>query len=151
MNSDMPILEVTGGEPLAQENAPMLISALCGISGRKVLVETNGSLDISAIHESAVTIMDVKCPSSGEHARFDEGNLERLKKHDEVKFVIADRNDYEWAVRFAQDAGLLKGSRVILFGAVHKELDPAALGGWIIQDRLPVRLQMQMHKILNVK
>jgi 7-carboxy-7-deazaguanine synthase len=139
-------LELTGGEPLAQPAAFPFVTRLLD-EGWQVLVETSGHIPIAALDRRAVTIMDVKCPGSGELDKMHWQNLESLKPGDEVKFVIADRNDYEWARERVHDARLAHRCTV-LFSPVHGELDPGALGRWILDDAMPVRLQVQLHKYL---
>lgn len=147
--SGMPLIEVTGGEPLIQEGTKDLLKGLAAIKGARILVETNGSQDISAIPEKVYAIMDVKCPSSGQSQWFDEGNINRLRPHDEVKFVIAEWDDYEWARDFVRSRKLQEKCHAVLFSTVHGVLETAALAEWIIEDALDVRLQLQLHKILG--
>jgi 7-carboxy-7-deazaguanine synthase len=147
----VPIVEVTGGEPLLQPAFPELAAALRDRSGKRVLVETNGSLDISRVPDGVVTIMDVKCPGSGESEAMDPGNVERLRPEDEVKFVLADRSDYDWATQFVERHGLAERCAAILFGPVHGVLDAGTLSQWILEDGPPVRLQLQLHRLLGRK
>jgi 7-carboxy-7-deazaguanine synthase len=115
--------------------------------GYQVLVETNGSLDISVIPDGAVRIMDIKCPSSGEHHRVFWENIWHLRHEDEVKFVVSDRLDYEWARGIVQER--FGHSKIkILFSTVFGELPPRNLVEWILEDRLPVRFQLQIHKYI---
>ena len=140
------LVEVTGGEPLAQAEAIPLLARLLE-EGYEVLLETGGSLPIEAVPAGVRRIVDVKCPRSGESGRNRWENLDRLRSGDELKFVIADREDYEWARASVRERDLAE--RVpVLFSAVHGRLDPGALAGWVLEDRLPVRVQLQMHKIL---
>jgi 7-carboxy-7-deazaguanine synthase len=140
------LVEVTGGEPLLQEGTPHLVTALME-RGYQVLVETNGSLDISVIPDGAVRIMDIKCPSSGEHHRVFWENIWHLRHEDEVKFVVSDRLDYEWARGIVQER--FGHSKIkILFSTVFGELPPRNLVEWILEDRLPVRFQLQIHKYI---
>jgi len=136
-------IEFTGGEPLLQPAAVALINALAG-QGRNVLVETNGSLDISVLAPEAAAIVDMKGPSSGEAQRMDLDNLTRLRARDEVKFVIAHRGDYAHMLdllpRIDPRRNTVNASP--LFG----ELAPAELAEWLLEDRLPVRLNLQQHK-----
>lgn len=141
-----PLVELTGGEPLLQENTPVLIKELLNES-YNVLVETNGSLDISRIDDRCIRIVDVKCPSSGECEKNDWNNLERLNFRDQVKFVIGDRRDYEFAKTTVQKISRIPGGN-ILFSTVAGKLKPAELAGWILEDRLGVRLHLQLHKII---
>jgi 7-carboxy-7-deazaguanine synthase len=137
---------VTGGEPLAQPAAFALVSRLLD-EGWEVLVETSGHIAIDALDRRAVTILDVKAPGSGETHRMEWRNLDLLARGDEVKFVLADRADYEWARTVVGDRSLA-GKCVVLFSPVHGVLDPGALGRWILDDGLDVRLQVQLHKYL---
>jgi 7-carboxy-7-deazaguanine synthase len=140
------LVEVTGGEPLMQEGALELIDRLV-YEGMKVLVETNGSMDIRWAHKSAVIIMDIKTPSSGVSDKMRFSNIECLKPFDEVKFVIADRADYEWSKKTA-DKYFLTGRCEALFSPVNGVLAPDVLAGWIIADGLDVRLNVQLHKYI---
>jgi 7-carboxy-7-deazaguanine synthase len=138
------LVEITGGEPLLQEDTPKLAAALLDM-GITTLVETNGSLDVSVLPSGAARIMDIKCPSSGQTDAMRWDNLWKLDENDEVKFVIADRHDYEWArgiigERFA----LLKTG--VLMSTVFGELPPWRLVDWMLEDKLPARFQIQMHK-----
>jgi 7-carboxy-7-deazaguanine synthase len=137
---------LTGGEPLAQAAAFPFITRLAD-EGWQVLVETSGHVDISALDPRATAILDVKCPGSGESHRMEWKNLEILKPEDEVKFVIADRRDYDWAKALVAERGLV-GRVAVLFSPVHGALDPGTLGRWILDDGLAVRLQVQLHKYL---
>jgi len=140
------LVEITGGEPLAQAGVPLLAAELLQ-RGKTVLVETSGAIDISVLPAGAITILDMKCPGSGEMQANDYTNLDRLGARDEVKFVIADRADYEWARELVRQHGL--DTRVpVLFSPVWDELPPARLAEWIQRDSLPVRLQLQLHKLL---
>lgn len=143
---DVPLVEITGGEPLAQPGVPALAAALLA-RGKMVLVETSGACDISVLPEGVRRIMDLKCPGSGECERNDMDNLARLRAGDEVKFVIADRDDYDWAVRQLREHRLAERVPVLL-SPVWESLPPAELAAWVLEDRLPVRLQLQLHKIL---
>lgn len=140
------LVEITGGEPLLQRGVFKLIERLLD-NGFKVLIETNGTISIKDVDERAVIIMDVKTPASGMSGKMDMLNLESLKPHDEVKFVIAGREDYEWSKDFIMDNGLLDKCK-ILFSPVYGVLPPENLAGWIIDDKLPVRLNLQMHKYI---
>jgi 7-carboxy-7-deazaguanine synthase len=141
-----PLVEVTGGEPLLQRHTPMLVRALLD-RGHEVLVETGGHLDIGGLDPRARVILDLKCPGSGEAAKNRWENLDRLEAKDAIKFVIADRGDYDWASETLRRL-TLAGRAPVFFAPVHGELDPARLAGWILEDRLPVRLQLQIHKLL---
>jgi 7-carboxy-7-deazaguanine synthase len=139
------LLTLTGGEPLAQPDAFALVTRLCD-RGFEVLVETSGHVPIADLDPRAVAILDVKAPGSGESARMHAENLDRLRPHDEVKLVLADRADYEWARGLARDPRLKDAT--VLFSPVHGRLDPGQLGRWILDDGLAVRLQIQLHKTL---
>ncbi len=143
-----PLVEITGGEPLLQQQTPDLALALLQ-SGHTVLVETNGSLDIERLDRRCIIIMDIKCPGSGQEQMNDYANLERLRSHDQLKFVMGDRKDYVFARNLLAEnqVGVAPGN--IIFSPVHGRLNPAILAAWIQQDQLfNVRLQMQLHKIL---
>lgn len=137
---------VTGGEPLAQKNCPALLAALCD-AGYSVSLETSGALDISAVDPRVSRIVDIKPPESGEEARNRWENIAHLTPHDEIKFVLANRADYEWAREVIRSQGLAQVCPV-LFSPVQAELPPAQLAEWILADRLPVRMQVQLHKLL---
>ncbi len=143
-----PLIEITGGEPLLQAETPALVARLLD-RGHRVLVETNGSMDINGIDPAAVRIVDVKCPSSGEASRNDLRNLEKLAPEDELKAVIAGREDYEYAKGMV---GLLphgwKSKGKIHFSPVAGRLAPQRLASWILDDHLPVRLHLQLHKLI---
>lgn len=139
-----PLVEVTGGEPLHQENALPLIEALCS-QGYEVLIETSGAIDITPVDRRAHVILDVKCPGSGMTERMRWSNLDRVAAKDEVKFVIKDRADYEWA-RSILKRYALEQRCTVLFGPVFGELEPRLLAEWVLADRLPVRFQLQLHK-----
>jgi 7-carboxy-7-deazaguanine synthase len=140
------LVELTGGEPLAQPDAFPFVSRLLD-EGWQVLVETSGHVSLEALDRRAVAIMDVKCPGSGEEHRTNWRNVENLKPADEAKFVIADRRDYEWARAVVAERRLAERCAV-LFSPVHGELSAGELGRWILDDALPVRLQVQLHKYL---
>lgn len=138
-----PIVEITGGEPLLQEEAAELASALLE-RGYRVLIETNGSVCLSGLDSRVVKIVDVKGPSSGHAGSFLLENLEHITQEDEVKFVIADRGDYDAAVRFMEE--FLRGrTEKVLFAPVRPQLSPRELSEWILKDALKVRLQLQLH------
>lgn len=139
------LVELTGGEPLAQPETPLLAQRLVE-HGYQVLVETNGALPLDVLDKRVTAIMDVKTPSSGMHARTDWNNLERLRPQDELKFVLADREDFEYAARTVRR--ILPQDRHIHFQPVFGRLDPAELAAWILNERLPVRLGLQLHKII---
>lgn len=137
---------VTGGEPLAQKASLELLSRLCD-AGYEVSLETSGALDISTVDDRVSRVMDIKTPCSGEAARNRYENIEHLTPFDQVKLVIADRDDYEWAVSIVKKYQLNERCTV-LFSPAAGSLEPKQLANWIIEDRLPVRFQMQLHKIL---
>jgi 7-carboxy-7-deazaguanine synthase len=140
------LVEVTGGEPLAQRQTTPLIQALME-QGHTVLVETSGSIDIRAVPEGAHVIMDLKPPDSGEVEANDMANLDRLRPGDEVKFVLASREDYEWSREVVTEHRLTE--RVpVLFSTAFGLLDPAKVSAWLCEDKLGVRLQLQMHKYI---
>jgi 7-carboxy-7-deazaguanine synthase len=140
------LVEVTGGEPLAQQASLELIRRLCDL-GLTVLLETSGAFDIWPVDPRARVIMDIKCPGSGMHARLHRPNLERLKAGDEVKFVLAGRVDYEYAREMTLAHGLARRCQVLL-STVHGLLEPAQAVEWMLADRLPARFQLQLHKYI---
>jgi 7-carboxy-7-deazaguanine synthase len=140
-----PLVEVTGGEPLLQEDVYPLMDRLLE-SGRTVLLETGGQVDVSRVPGDVIKVMDVKCPASGESAKNDWGNIDRLGSRDQVKFVIQDREDYEFARDTVRRHALERRCAAVLFSPVHGVLNPKDLSEWILEDRLPVRLQLQIHK-----
>ena len=140
-----PLVEVTGGEPLNQQETPVLIHRLLK-KGFEILMETNGTQDISQVDDRCVKIVDIKCPSSGENEKNDLGNLTRLSDKDEIKFVIGSREDYEYAKKI-RNLNPLKVN-AIHFSPVFGKMDPRILAKWILEDRLDVRLHLQIHKII---
>jgi 7-carboxy-7-deazaguanine synthase len=138
---------VTGGEPLAQKNCLPLLTALCDM-GFEVSLETGGAMSVAGVDERVSKVLDLKTPASGEMARNDYSNIPLLTPRDQVKFVICDRADYDWA-RFQLDQYQLP-SRVsdVLFSPSHGQLSGRELAEWILADKLPVRLQLQLHKLL---
>jgi len=140
------LVEITGGEPLLQPEAPELAQRLLD-SGKQVLVETNGSLDISALSFGVSRIVDVKCPGSGESQRMHWPNLAQLNFNDNVKFVVSDKADFDWAVEIVHRFDLTAKTHVLIspsFGVIA----PATLAAWILQAHLPLRMQMQLHKLI---
>jgi len=137
---------VTGGEPLAQAGCLPLLSALCD-AGCDVSLETSGALDIGGVDPRVSRIVDLKAPGSGELARNHWPNVELLKAHDELKFVLADRADYDWACTQIREHRLDQRCP-LLMSPVAGSLDPATLAGWMIADRVPARFQLQLHKQL---
>jgi 7-carboxy-7-deazaguanine synthase len=142
------LVEITGGEPLIQDETPDLIKALLD-DGYIVLIETNGSRDISMIDRRCIKIMDIKCPSSNEEIHNDFENLKRLNQGDELKFVIADRRDYDYAIKILD---LIHPDKI---GSIHVNMspcfgriEPRVLSEWILKDKLRVRLNMQLHKYI---
>ena len=140
------LVEITGGEPLAQSDAVPLITTLCE-QGYDVLIETSGAIDTAAVDTRAHVILDVKCPGSGMSDRMHWPNLDRLSMKDEAKFVLADRADYEWA-RQVLERHELAARCIVLMSPVFGSLDPRQLAEWVLADRLPVRLQLQLHKLI---
>lgn len=140
------LVELTGGEPLLQADAFTLVARLLD-RGRTVLVETNGTVDIRPLDRRAVVVMDIKCPGSGECGSLLPGNIELLKGGDQVKFVISSRDDFDWAGEFIEKYPSLNGLH-LLFSPVRGECEPGALAAWILGARLPVRLQLQLHKYI---
>jgi len=137
---------VTGGEPLAQKNCHVLLKALCD-AGYSVSLETGGALDISPVDARVAVILDIKTPGSGEEKNNVWANLTHLKSTDEVKFVLCDRADYDWAKQLLQTHQLAEQCPV-LFSPVYSQVNPVDLAAWVLADQLPVRMQVQLHKIL---
>ena len=142
-----PLVEITGGEPLLQEDVYPLMSRLVA-HGRTVMLETGGHRPIARVPPEVVKIVDVKCPGSGEAARNDWSNLDRLAAHDEVKFVIRDRRDYDYARDVVARHDLSRRAAAVLFSPVHGVLDPKTLSEWMLADGVPARLQLQLHKYI---
>jgi 7-carboxy-7-deazaguanine synthase len=140
------LVEITGGEPLLQKATHTLIRRLLD-NGKKVLVETGGHLDVSQVDKRARLIHDIKCPDSGMSEKNRWDNLSTLGPKDEIKFVLASRRDYEWAKEVIRKYDLT-GSHVVLFSPVWEKLSPQDLAEWTLRDGLPVRVQLQLHKIL---
>lgn len=137
---------VTGGEPLAQKNSLELLTALCD-DGYDVSLETGGALDISSVDVRVARILDIKTPGSGEVDKNLWSNLAALSVRDEIKFVLCDEADYQWAVQVLREYKLAEKCGV-LFSSATGQLSPTTLGEWILRDHLPVRLQVQLHKLL---
>ena len=137
---------VTGGEPLAQKSCFSLLKALCDL-GVEVSLETSGAINIVDVDPRVVCVMDLKTPDSGEESKNRYENISLLKQTDQLKFVICDRNDYDWACNKIDEFDLGEQCEV-LFSPVHGELQPADIADWIIEDKLAVRLQVQLHKYL---
>jgi len=144
---ECPLVEVTGGEPLLQEAVYPLMESLVEM-GKTVLLETVGHRSTSRVPVDVVTILDVKCPGSGESHRNCWENLAKLRAHDEVKFVVKDRADYEYARNVIDERALPGRVAAIHFSPVHGVLDPKTLSEWVLSDRLPVRVQLQLHKYI---
>lgn len=137
---------VTGGEPLAQKKCLVLLKQLCD-AGYEVSLETGGAIDTMGVDERVAVILDVKTPGSGEVEKNVWSNLSRLKPNDEVKFVLCNRADYDWAKQILFEQGIHQKSKV-LFSPIYQDVNPTDLAEWILQDKLPVRMQIQLHKIL---
>jgi 7-carboxy-7-deazaguanine synthase len=137
---------VTGGEPLAQKRCLILLKKLCD-AGYEVSLETSGALDVAAVDPRVQKVMDLKAPDSGESERNLWSNLDHLLAHDQIKIVIASRADYEWARAMLAEHSLAQRC-MVLFSPVHGSVQPRELAEWIIADKLPVRFQMQLHKLL---
>jgi len=142
-----PLIEITGGEPLFQKETPLLIQKLLEC-GYEMLMETNGSYDIDWVDRRCIRIVDIKCPSSGESAKTDLDNLKRLTPQDQVKFVIGDRNDYDYAAQVAGSVAVDVPRHHILFSPVFNQLNPRQLAQWLLRDRFPARLHLQLHKFI---
>jgi 7-carboxy-7-deazaguanine synthase len=141
------LVEITGGEPLFQENTPDLVRQLLD-HGRTVLMETNGSLDISRVDSRCIRIMDIKCPSSRMHAHNDPDNLQRIGLHDQIKFIIETRSDYVYALNISKQLPPDFPRSSVLFSPAFGSLSPSLLEKWILQDGLGVRLHLQLHKLI---
>lgn len=144
---DCPLVEITGGEPLGQRNCGPLAQALLD-AGYTVLCETSGALPIDQLPDDVIKIMDLKCPGSGEESKNDWNNIAKLSPRDEVKFVIADRADYEWARDKTRELDLPAKVNAVLFSPVFGSQDPQKLVEWILEEGLDVRFQLQLHKFV---
>jgi len=144
---DCSLVELTGGEPLLQDEVYPLMQSLVD-RGRTVLLETGGHRSTARVPEAVVTILDVKCPGSGESHRNEWSNLERLRPHDEVKFVVKDRQDYEFAREVIAKFQIADRVSAIHLSPVHGVLDLRSLSEWVLEDRLPARVQAQLHKYI---
>lgn len=140
------LISVTGGEPLAQKSCPALLSRLCD-KGYAVSLETSGAIDISETDTRVSRVMDIKTPGSGEVDKNRSANLQQLTAHDQIKFVICDREDYDWAADFVTEHDLLVVCDVF-FSPSYTQLSLKQLTEWILQDQLPVRVQCQLHKLI---
>ena len=143
----VPLVELTGGEPLLQKEAIPLMAGLIA-SGHEVLLETGGHLSVAEVPAPVVRIVDVKCPGSGESGRMHWANLDLLTPRDEVKFVIADRDDFEYAREVTATHDLAHRCGAVHFSPAWNRVAPADLAAWILESRLPVRLQLQQHKYI---
>ncbi len=144
---DCNLVEVTGGEPLLQEDVYPLMERLLA-AGRTVMLETGGHRPIDRVPASVLKIVDIKCPGSGESDRNHWANLDRLSPHDQVKFVVKDRDDYEFARDAIARHDLAARADAVLLSPVHGVLDPRTLSEWMLADRIPARLQLQLHKFI---
>lgn len=142
-----PLVEITGGEPLLQPAVLPLLKRLCD-AGRTVLLETSGERDISEVDPRVHRIVDLKAPGSEESHRNRWENIEHLSKRDEVKIVLADRADYEWAKAVIEEHALPNRVNAVLLSCVWGELDPKDLAHWVVEDGLDVRVQVQLHKVI---
>jgi len=140
------LIEITGGEPLLQEGVYPLMAALLA-AGRTVLLETNGSLSIARVPQAVVKIIDLKCPDSGMAEKMEPANLALLSPHDEIKFVVSSRGDYDWAKAMIAEHRLAEKATLILSPVIGR-LEPALLAQWLMDDALPARLQLQLHTLL---
>lgn len=142
----VPLVEITGGEPLLQDTVYDLMNALLA-KNYKVLVETGGGVSVAKVPEPVIKILDIKCPGSGEVSKNLWDNLDHLNPEDEVKFVLADRADYEWSREILDRYNIHKKVKV-LFSPVYDKLDLKELAAWVLEDNLPVRVQTQLHKVI---
>jgi 7-carboxy-7-deazaguanine synthase len=141
------VVEITGGEPLLQKEVYPLMQRLVD-EGRTVMLETGGHLSVAGVPDRVIRVIDVKCPGSGEAERNHWANLDQLRPHDEVKFVIKDRADYEYAREVVARHRLIGRCAAVHFSPVHGVQDAKALAHWVLEDRLPVRVQLQLHKFI---
>jgi 7-carboxy-7-deazaguanine synthase len=142
-----PLVEITGGEPLLQEGVYALCAALLA-AGLQVLIETSGAADVSRLDPRVIKIMDLKCPGSGEAGRNLWSNLRHLNPIDEIKFVVSDRADYEWTRSVIAQHALERRVNAVLLSPAFGRIDAASLAAWMLEDRLPARLQLQIHKYI---
>lgn len=140
------LIEITGGEPLLQEGVYPLMDGLLA-TGRTVLLETNGSLGIQRVPKEVIRIVDLKCPDSGMAGKMDLANLALLALHDEIKFVVSSRSDYDWAKTMIREHHLAEKAKLILSPVIGR-LQPALLAQWLMADALPARLQLQLHTLI---
>jgi 7-carboxy-7-deazaguanine synthase len=141
------LVELTGGEPLLQPAVVPLMRELCD-AGKTVLLETSGEADVAPVDPRVHKIMDLKAPGSGEHERNRWSNLGHLTERDEIKFVLVDRADYEWMRATIDSHGLRGGAASLLASCAWGQLDPQQLVAWVLEDELPVRVQLQLHKLI---
>jgi len=144
--SGISLVEITGGEPLLQEECYVLINLLLE-EGYTVLLETNGSVSLEKVDSRAIKIVDIKCPGSGMSEKMDFSNIKHLDEKDEVKFVVSDRDDFDWATSIIKKYGLIEKCTVLM-SPVGSRLEAREIAGWILEDKLPARLQLQLHKII---
>ena len=144
--SGISLVELTGGEPLLQEECYLLINLLLE-EGYTVLLETNGSLTLEKLDSRVMKIVDIKCPGSGMSEKMDFSNVNYLTGKDEVKFVISDKGDFDWAKGIIDTYGLIEKCKVLI-SPVLSSLEAKDVAGWILEERLPVRLQLQLHKVI---
>lgn len=140
-------LMLTGGEPLEQKEIGTLVEVALS-RGYEVVIETNGQQDIGKVPKESVKILDLKCPGSAMHKKNDYTNIAKLGSRDEVKFVIKDRADYDWAIEKCREYYLFNRVSEVLFSPVFGEIEPVELANWMLEDHLPARMQMQMHKFI---
>ncbi len=138
---------VTGGEPLAQPECLALLDRLCE-QGFEVSLETSGAMSIAGVNERVSRVVDIKTPDSGEVHRNDWSNIARLTPHDQIKFVVCSRVDYDWARMKMDEHQLAQRVSDVLFSPSYEQVEPLTLANWILEDRLPARLQIQLHKLL---
>ncbi len=141
------LVEITGGEPLLQNESFYLMIRLIE-AGKKVILETNGTIDISKVPERVTIVMDVKCPSSGVSDKNMLSNLNRLRSGDEIKFVIGNRSDFEWAISIMDKFRLRNCDNSLLFSPVSEMLEPSTLAGWILDKGIDARMHLQLHKYI---
>ena len=140
------LVELTGGEPLLQDESYRIMDSLLN-DGYRVLLETNGSLSLEKVDQRVVKIMDLKCPGSGMSDHMAFSNISCLRPEDEVKFVISDARDFDWAIRIIRDHGLVQRCN-LLISPVQPNLKPSVAAGWILREKLPLRLQLQLHTLI---
>ncbi len=148
--SSASLVTLTGGEPLLQEGFTDLAARLSTLPRKRVLVETNGSLDIRRVPEGVIAIVDVKCPGSAMEGSFDRDNLDRLRPYDEVKFVLTDARDYAWACAFMEHYRLTSRCHAVLFSPACGYLDERLLAAWIVRDGVEARLHIPLHTIVGL-